>query len=138
MLCWKNKKNKTQKPRRFSVIFIYHAWMNFPVGLFVNIDNLSKMCNLDNSCKNLGKIDKYFPFRQVKSTRKFFHALKVFLNFYFVCFHWKIAWHLGKVNKKVKTDRISNWIDAQSSSLGFTSLNAPPCLLPKTTDKLLL
>ena len=26
--------------------------MNFPVGAFAKIDNLSKMCNLDNSFNN--------------------------------------------------------------------------------------
>ena len=42
-----------EKKRRFSVIFVYLAWMNFPVGPFAKIDNLSKMCNFDNSWKNL-------------------------------------------------------------------------------------
>ena len=49
-------------------------------------------------------------------------------NFSFVCFHGKITWHLSKVNKKVKTERISSWIDAQSSCLVFKSFNVPPCL----------
>ena len=80
-----------------------------------------------------------FPIRQVKSTRKLLHALKVFPNlFLFVCFHDKITWHLGKVKKKVKNERGRNCIDAQSLCLVFTSLNVPPCSLPKTTDKLLL
>ena len=35
---------------------IYLAWMNFSVGLFGKIDKLSKMCNLDNSCKILTNI----------------------------------------------------------------------------------
>ena len=39
--------------------------------------------------------------------------------------------------QKVKTVRVSNWIDAQFSCLRFTNFNVPPCLLPKTTDKLL-
>ena len=39
---------------------------------------------------------------------------------------------------KVKTEGVSSCIDAQSSCLGFTSFNVPPCLVPKTTDKLLL
>ena len=50
----------------------------------------------------------------------------------------KIISYLSKVNKKVKTERVSNWIDAQSSCFGFTSFNVFPCLLLKTTDKLLL
>ena len=48
LLCWKRGK---QKKRRFYVIFIYLAWINFPVGPFAKIDNLSKICNLDNSWK---------------------------------------------------------------------------------------
>ena len=54
----------------------------------------------------------------------------------FVCFDWKITWHLDKINKKVKTERVSSWIDAQSSCL--ISFNIPPSLLPKITNKLLL
>ena len=50
----------------------------------------------------------------------------------------KIIWYLSKGNKKVKTERVSNWIDAQPSCFGFTSFNVFPCLLPKMTDKLLL
>ena len=30
-----------EKKRRFFVIFIYLAWMNFPVGPFAKINNLS-------------------------------------------------------------------------------------------------
>ena len=74
----------------------------------------------------------------LKSKWKFLHALKAFPNVSSVCFHWKITWHLGKANKKVKTERVSNWIDAQSSCLGLTSFNVPSCWLPKTTDYLLL
>ena len=44
-------------------------------------------------------------------------------NFSFVCFHWKITWHLVKVNKKSKIERVSNWIEAQSSCLGSMSFN---------------
>ena len=54
----------------------------------------------------------------------------------FVCFDWKITWHLDKINKKVKTERVASWIDAQSSC--FMSFNIPPSLLPKITNKLLL
>ena len=35
----------------FVYLPIYLAWMNFPVDLFRKIDNLSKMCNFDDSCK---------------------------------------------------------------------------------------
>ena len=45
-------------------------------------------------------------------------TLRHFLTFIFVCFHWKITWYLGKVNKKVKTERASNWIDTKSLCLG--------------------
>ena len=54
----------------------------------------------------------------------------------FVCFDWKITWHLDKMNKKVKAERVGSWIDAQSSC--FMSFNSPPSLLPKITNKLLL
>ena len=43
-----------------------------------------------------------FSIRCFKSTRKFLHELKAFPNISFVCFHWKITWHLGKIKKKVK------------------------------------
>ena len=69
----------------------------------------------------------------VKSTRKFFHALKSFSNFAFVCCHYKITWYLDKVNQKLRTERVSNRIDTQSSSLTFMSFNIPPCLPPQTT-----
>ena len=56
---------------------IYLAWMNFPLGLFGKIYNLSKMCNLD----------KYFSFAKSNLKRKFLHVLKAFPNFSFFCFH---------------------------------------------------
>ena len=56
----------------------------------------------------------------------------------FFFFDEKITWQLHKINKKAKTERVSNWIDAQSSCLGFTSFNIPPTLVPETTDELLL
>ena len=49
----------------------------------------------------------------------FAKTLKAFRNFslfFFFCFHWKITWHLGKVNKKVKSERVRNWIDARVST----------------------
>ena len=77
----------------------------------------AKCENLIILAKTLRKTDK--------STRKLLHALNAFPNFAFVCFHWKIICHLGKVSKKVKTERVSNLIDAQFSCLGFTSFNVP-------------
>ena len=44
--------------------------------------------------------------------------------------------NLGKVNKKVKTERKST--NELTFSLLFMSFNVPPYLLPKTTNKLLL
>ena len=122
----------------FVYLPIYLAWMNFPVSPFGKIDNLSKICNLDNFYKNPKENWQVFLIYQVKSTRKCYDALKAFRNYSFSCFHWKITWHLGKVNKEVKSERVRNWIDAQSSCFGFTSFNVPSCLLPKTTNKLLL
>ena len=123
----KTNKETNKKHHRFS-IFIYFARMNFIVDPFAKIDNLSKMCNLGNSCKNPKENWQIFPIRQVKSTQKFPHALKAFPNFSFVCFHWKITWHLGKVNKKLilrERERVSNCIDAQSSCLGSRILASP-------------
>ena len=105
---------------------------------YTKIDNLSKMFSLDNSCKNPEENWQVFPIRQVISTRIFLYTPKTFSNFSFLCFHWKITWHLGKVTKIVKTERVSNWIDAQSSCLGFPSFNVPASWLPKRTNKLLL
>ena len=81
------------------------------------IYNLSKMCNLDNSYKNPYENRQIFLIRQVKSMQKFLHILKAFHIFSFVCFHWKKTWYLGKVNKKVKTERVRNWIEAHFSCL---------------------
>ena len=53
----------------------------------------------------ISHIWQIFPISQVKSTRKFLHALKVFPNFSFVCFHWEITWHLGKVKMNIKRER---------------------------------
>ena len=74
--------------------------MNFAVGSFAKIDNLNKMCNLDNSCKNPYDNWQIFPILH------FLQALKTFPNFSFASFHWKITWYLGKINKKVKTERV--------------------------------
>ena len=82
------------------------------------------------------KIDKHSPFAKLNLRKKSFTHLGI--SFSFICFHWKITWHHGKVNKKIKTKRVSNWIDAQSLGLGYTSFNFRSWWLPKTTDKLLL
>ena len=105
---------------------------------YTKIDNLSKIFSLDNSCKNPEENWQVFPIRQVISTQIFLYTTKTFSNFSFLCFHWKITWHLGKVTKIVKTERVSNWIDAQSSCLGFPSFNVPASWFPKRTNKLLL
>ena len=70
------------------------------------IDNLSKMCDLGNSCKNRRKIDKYFPFAKSNLREDSFTHLRHFLTF--VCFHWKIAWHLGKETKKLRLRASAN------------------------------
>ena len=142
--CFEKKQKKTNKEtnkkhHRFS-IFIYFARMNFIVDPFAKIDNLSKMCNLGNSCKNPKENWQIFPIRQVKSTQKFPHALKAFPNFSFVCFHWKITWHLGKVNKKlILRERESQQLYWRPVLVfGFTNFSVPPCWLSKMTNKLLL
>ena len=96
--------------------------MNFRVGSFAKIDNLKKMCNLDNSWKKPWKNWQKISIRQVKSMLKFFHALKAFPNFSFVCFHWKLTWYLGKVNKKVKTERESHFERVWGSRVSTFSL----------------
>ena len=113
---------KKKKKHRFYVVFIYLAGMNFRVGPFV--------CNPENSCKNCLEVRQIFPIRQVKSSWKFHHALKAFPNFSFVCFHLKITWHLGKVNEKVNTEKVSNWVDTQSSCLKVHEFQRPPLLTP--------
>ena len=37
----------------------------------------------------------------VNLRKNVFHGLTAFPNFSFFCFHWKMTWHLGKVNAKV-------------------------------------
>ena len=46
--------------------------------------------------------DKYFLFTKSNLHENFFMHLRHSLSFLFFCFHWKIAWHLGKVHKKVR------------------------------------
>ena len=89
---------------------IYKLFFMFLVGLFTKIDNLSKCVTLTKTPR---KINKYFPIRQVISMRKFLHAFKTFPNFSFVCFHWKITWRLGKVNKIVNPlmHNVRKWSD---------------------------
>ena len=65
----------------------------------------------------------------------------IYCLIYFVfieCLYVHLFWHLGKVSKKVTTERDSSWIDAYFSCLGFTSFNVPPCLLPKATNKIIV
>ena len=76
---------------------IYLAWMIFPVEPFAKIDNLRKMCNLENSCKNPS--ENWQIFLQVKSRKNYVTHLRHFATF-LVCFHWKITWNLGKVNQR--------------------------------------
>ena len=55
---------------------IYLAWMNFPLGLFGKIYNLSKMCNLD----------KYFSFAKSNLSGNSFTYLRHFVTFLFFVF----------------------------------------------------
>ena len=68
----------------------------------------------------------------------FTHFLRYFLTFFSVCFHCKICWSLGKVNNTVKTERESTFELMLSPCVWVDGLQCPPCLLPKTTDELLL
>ena len=74
---------------------------------------------------------------QINLCKSSFTYLRHFPNFSFVCFYRELTWFLGKVKKKVKTEGVSNWTDAQSSCFGFRSFNVAPCLLPKLTVKIL-
>ena len=97
-----NKKKTKNKQNIDSLLFLSTLRGSFfSVGPFTKTGNMSKMCNLDNSCKSPYENWKILPICRIKSTTKFLHILKAFPNFSFVCFHWKITWHLGKVNKKV-------------------------------------
>ena len=122
----KQKKNKNKKKVN-SLLFLstLRGWI-FPWALS------QKLITLTIFAKSLRKIDKYLPFAKRNLHENSFTHLRDFLTF--VCFRWKITWHLGKLNKKVKNERVSNWADTQSSCLGFTSFNVSPCLLPKRTD----
>ena len=75
--------------------------------------------------KTSRKTDKYFPFAKSNLCESFFTNLRHFLTFLLFVFILKITWHLGKVNKKGKTERVSNLIEAQLSCFGFTSFKVP-------------
>ena len=75
--------------------------------------------------KTSRKTDKYFPFAKSNLRESFFTNLRHFLTFLLFVFILKITWHLGKVNKKGKTERVSNLIEAQLSCFGFTSFKVP-------------
>ena len=68
------------------------------------------------------KLCRYFPFAKSNLRENLFTQLTHFLIF-LVCFYRKITWHFRKVKKKVKTERVSNWTDAQSSCLKLASFN---------------
>ena len=81
-------------------------------------------------------VEKQFHARVTQKIFVYSLSYYLFACFYFVSL--KITWHRGRLNKKVKIERVSNWIDVQSLYLGFTSFKVPPCLLPETTIKFLL
>ena len=70
----------------FVYLPVYFARMNFPVGHFGKIDSLSKMCNLDNSCKNF---DKCFSFTKSNLREKSFTHLRHFVTFLLFLFSLK-------------------------------------------------
>ena len=94
-LCWKKTtKNKSIFVDSLLFLSTLRGWI-FPWALSRKLITWAKSVTLTNLAKTPSKN----TIRQVKSMRKFLHALKRFPNFSFVCFHWKITWHLCKVNK---------------------------------------
>ena len=89
-------------------LFTLRGW-TFPLALSEKLIAWAKCVTLII----LAKFSQIFLIHQVKSTRKILHTLKAFRNFSFFCFHWKITWHLGKVNKKVNTETVRNWTDTR-------------------------
>ena len=130
LLLRRKKKTKANK-NADSLLFlsILHGWV-FLWALSRKLITWAKCATLVILAKNPWENWQKFPIRQVKSTWKFLHALKAFPRFSFVYFHLKIIWHFGKVNEKGKKERVSNWIDAQSSCLRLTSFNVIPLFTP--------
>ena len=95
------KKNRCRLIDSLSFLSTLRGWI-FPWAFSPKFITWAKYGTL----KILTKTPSRNTIRQIKSTRKFLHALKGFPNFSFVCFHWRITWHLGKVNKKVKNERM--------------------------------
>ena len=153
LLCWKRynkfcfsvvlrkkKEKKKEEENLDSLLFLstLRGWI-FPWTLSRKLITWIKCVTLTILAKTSKKIDKYFLFAKSNLRENSFTHLRHFQTFLlFAYFYKKITWHLGKVNKKVNTERVSNWIDAQSSWSGFTSFDVLPCSLPKTTEKLLL
>ena len=83
---------------KFYLIFNYLAWMNFHEGAFrvwQFLKNLlGRLTNISHSPSQI--------YSKISSCT------------------WKITWHLDKVDKKVKADKVSSWVDAQSSWLRFS------------------
>ena len=79
-------------------------------------------------CLDFVIVHNYFPLAKSNLRKNCFKLLRHFLTF--VCFHWKVTWHLDKVNK-VKTERVNNLIDAQFLCLGVTGFNVTLGYSPK-------
>ena len=118
-------------------LFTLRGW-TFLWALLGKLIIWAKCVTLTILAKTLRKIDKYFSYVRRNRLENSFTYLRYFVTFLFFVFIEKITWYLGKVSKKVKSERVRSWTDAQSSCFGFTSFNVPFCLLPATTNKLLL
>ena len=100
----------------FHLLFLstLRGWA-FPWALLQKLITWLKCVPLTILAKTPRKIDKYFPFAKSNLRKNSFTHLKHFVT---VCFLKKLTCHLGKVNKNAQTERVSNWIDAQSSCWG--------------------
>ena len=100
-----------------------HGW-TFPWVLSGKVITWAKYITLTIFAKTPRKTDKYFSFAKSNLHENSFTHLRHFVTFPFFWFHWKITWHLGKVNSpRVLSSRVST---------------PPSCLPLKTTNKLFL
>ena len=74
-------------------------------------------CSISHVVEFYEKIDKLFPFTKSNLCKNSLIHLR-----YFQTFHLFVL-HTGKVKEKVKTERINNWISAQSLHLRLMSFN---------------
>ena len=122
----------------YAVSFIFYFSLQILFLIVRKLITWAKCETLAILAKFPRKTDKYFPFAKLNLRENFFTHLRHFLTFVLFVFILRITWHLGKVSKKVKTERVRILIDAQCSCFGSPPAQRPPCLFPKTTETLFL